>query len=242
MEDIKLPIKPTPRKGFKLWLLRDKLKSPAGIILLLLGTIAFSFITVKYGLGSGLVKPYYTGSRTGYFRHCIVPVVRDYGAAGHVLLCDVVFTHGRELSARHGHGRYTGPANPRLPRPPEKDPRWSIFRDPVSWMILLWIGYNLIEVINPWSASRLAWLYTVRSTALVMLMYFIFTYYIRSLNYIRLIFKVWIGLSIFAAIYAFKQDQFGFFGFEERQLSDPLIQSLLFIGGYGVSSPSSPTL
>jgi putative inorganic carbon (hco3(-)) transporter len=109
---------------------------------------------------------------------------------------------------------------------------WTMFKGPISVMILVWMGYNFIEVINPTADSRMAWLYTVRTVAIVMLTYFIFVYYITTREYIRLIFKLWIGLALFAALYAFKQDHIGFFGFEEMYLhSNPIIETLFFIGG-----------
>ena len=109
---------------------------------------------------------------------------------------------------------------------------WGIFKGPVSIMMLVWIGYNLFEIANPTAESRLAWVYTVRSVAVVMFMYFIFLYYITSKAFIRIIFKLWIGLAFFAAIYAFKQEHVGFFPFEENYLhSDPGIELLWFIGG-----------
>jgi putative inorganic carbon (HCO3(-)) transporter len=41
-------------------------------------------------------------------------------------------------------------------------------------MILIWIFYNLLEVANPVTESRLAWVYTIRAVAIVMLTYFRF--------------------------------------------------------------------
>ncbi len=112
------------------------------------------------------------------------------------------------------------------------EPDWSIFKSPISIMIIVWIAYNFLQFINPTAESRLAWLYTIRSVAIVMLTYFIFSYNIRSVSFIRLIIKIWLGLSFFAACYAFKQQHIGFFGFEEAYLySDPIIMDLLFIGG-----------
>ncbi len=109
---------------------------------------------------------------------------------------------------------------------------WTMFKGPVSVMMLVWIGYNIFQVANPGAASRVAWVYTVRSVAVVMLMYFIFVYYITTKQFIKTIFKLWIGLALFAAIYAFKQEHVGFFPFEEAYLhSDPGIELLLFIGG-----------
>lgn len=98
--------------------------------------------------------------------------------------------------------------------------------------MLAWILYNLIEVINPAAESRLAWLYTVRTVAVIMLMYFIFIYNIRTKEFIILIFKLWLVLSFLAALYGLKQQFIGFADFEEKILnSDPNIKQLLFIGG-----------
>ncbi|SKB82443.1 O-antigen ligase family protein [Daejeonella lutea] len=112
------------------------------------------------------------------------------------------------------------------------NPDWTILKGPISTLILIWIGYNFLEIINPSSTSRMAWMYTIRSVAIVMLSYFIFSYHIRSRDFLKLIIKVWLSLSMFAALYGFKQHHFGFFQFEEEYLnSDPLIMNLLFIGG-----------
>lgn len=109
---------------------------------------------------------------------------------------------------------------------------FSVFNNPVSYVILGWIIYNLIQVFNPNSASQLAWVYTIRSVAVVMLSYFIFSYYIISIDFVKVIIKVWLGLSVFAALYAMKQEYIGFFAFEEANHYDPLIQSLLYIDGH----------
>ena len=109
---------------------------------------------------------------------------------------------------------------------------WSMFKGPISVMVLVWIAYNMIEVINPTADSKMAWLYTVRTVAIVMFSYFVFSYYITTKKYLEILIKLWIGLAFFAAFYAFKQDHIGFFGFEESYLhSDPIIETLFFIGG-----------
>lgn len=110
---------------------------------------------------------------------------------------------------------------------------WKVFRGPISVVILIWIGYNIIEVINPVAESRMAWLYTVRSVAMLMLVYFIFMYHIRSVSFIRLILRVWLVLSLIGALYGLKQEFLGFSASEEAWLnSDPDIAALLFIDGH----------
>ncbi|MCE7059879.1 O-antigen ligase [Dyadobacter sp. CY343] len=108
----------------------------------------------------------------------------------------------------------------------------SIFKNPVSVMILIWIGYNLIQVANPWAESRLAWVYTVRSVAAVTIMYFVFVYHLRTLKSIRIVIRAWLVLAVCGAIYGFKQEFFGIAPAELADLwSDPMSVSLLYING-----------
>lgn len=111
------------------------------------------------------------------------------------------------------------------------NPNWDIFKTPIAIIILIWEVYALLQFANPTAESRLAWLYTVRSVAVVTLMYFIFSYFITTISFVRLIIKVWMFLTFLGALNAFKQEHFGFFAFEEANFHDPLIQSLLFING-----------
>lgn len=112
----------------------------------------------------------------------------------------------------------------------KKPTDWRLSKDPISIIILVWVGYNLLQVINPVAGSMLAWLYTIRSVAIVMLMYFVFRYHIRSLAYVRILLKLWLLLALLAALYAFKQEYLGFSDAESSWLnSDPMIANLLFI-------------
>jgi putative inorganic carbon (HCO3(-)) transporter len=114
-----------------------------------------------------------------------------------------------------------------------KQPDWSIFKGPVATLILLWVGYNLLEVINPWAESRMAWVYTVRTVAILTLTYFVFVYQINSVKSIRTILKVWLGLALAAAVYGYKQEFIGIAASEMAGLeNDPLMISLLFIDGH----------
>ncbi len=110
---------------------------------------------------------------------------------------------------------------------------WDVLKGGISLMIFIWLGYNLVQVINPNASSRLAWVYTVRSVALVTLAYFVFLFHIKNRNFIRTIIKLWLAFSIIGAIYAFKQEHFGFANFEQIWLaSDPKYKSLYYIGNH----------
>ncbi len=110
---------------------------------------------------------------------------------------------------------------------------WMVFKNPISYMILIWMVYNLVQFANPGAESRLAWLYTIRSVAGVMITFFIFNYYIDNIRFLRLLIKVWLVLGLIAALYAFKQEWIGFAAFEQAELdNNPKLQSLLFINGH----------
>jgi putative inorganic carbon (HCO3(-)) transporter len=114
----------------------------------------------------------------------------------------------------------------------KKKPGESMFKGPVTTVIYIWLGYNLLEIGNPAAESRLAWLYTVRTIAGVTLCYFVFMYNIRSVSYIRLFIIIWLILTFIGAAYGFKQEYIGFNGYEKAYLDSPDIASLLFIDGH----------
>ncbi|PHN08400.1 O-antigen ligase family protein [Flavilitoribacter nigricans] len=87
---------------------------------------------------------------------------------------------------------------------------WKMPKGPVTTIILVWIGYNLLQVLNPEAPSRAAWLYTVRSLAILQLIYFVAHYAFRSLQDIKQFLKVFIILAIIAAVYGLKQEYFGY--------------------------------
>lgn len=112
----------------------------------------------------------------------------------------------------------------------EKD--WAYFKGPITIVVLIWLGYNLLEVANPSATSRMAWVYTVRPVAIVTLSYFVFMYNIRSVKYMKVVFKLWLILTIIGAAYGFKQEYIGFNAHETAYLNTPGIASLLFIDGH----------
>lgn len=112
------------------------------------------------------------------------------------------------------------------------NPQWNLVAGPVSIWILIWIIYNFVEVANPAAESRLSWVYTVRTVAVVALSYFIFLFNIRSKAFIKLLLKWWIVLSMIGALYAFKQEFIGFFPFEEEYIHSEGVPLLLFIAGH----------
>jgi putative inorganic carbon (hco3(-)) transporter len=112
-------------------------------------------------------------------------------------------------------------------------PEWEKMKNPISTMILIWVAYNVFEVVNPSAASRMSWLGAIRTVALVSLYYFVFILHIRTKKFVIIIIKWWVFASFVGACYAFKQEYIGYFAFEQAYLdSDPMIGMLLFIAGH----------
>lgn len=111
--------------------------------------------------------------------------------------------------------------------------KWDMFANPISYLVIAWILYNLVQVINPNAVSVLAWVYTVRTVAIILLMYFVFVFQITEVSFIKLLLKTWLGLSTFAAIWAYLQEVHGYFNFEWAWLrTDPVAMQLYFIMGH----------
>jgi len=92
-----------------------------------------------------------------------------------------------------------------------KERDWGFAKSYLSYMVLIWLYYNAMQVLNPEALSRLAWLYTVRSVAIQQVVFFIGAYAFQKdkksmLNILKLI----LGMCFISALYGLKQQFFGF--------------------------------
>jgi putative inorganic carbon (hco3(-)) transporter len=109
---------------------------------------------------------------------------------------------------------------------------WSFAKDPISTLLLLWIYFNIFQILNPSQESKMAWLYTVRSLAILNLLYFIACYAFNSLERIKQILHLIIGLALFTALYGLKQEFGGFSSTEKSWIyADPERFQLFFQWG-----------
>lgn len=88
--------------------------------------------------------------------------------------------------------------------------------NPISLTLLIWLFYNLIQAFNPVADSQLAWVYTVRSMAFFIILYYILNEAITSVVYVRWLVWTWIILALIGGLYGWKQELFGFTDFELR--------------------------
>ena len=96
-----------------------------------------------------------------------------------------------------------------------KERDWTFAKFPLSYMILLWLYYNVMQVLNPEAQSKLAWLFTVRSVAIQQVVFFIGAYAFQKNRAAAVgILKLIIGLCFVSALYGLKQQFFGFSNME----------------------------
>jgi len=115
----------------------------------------------------------------------------------------------------------------------KNDKQWGYFNNPITYFLLIWLGYNILEILNPVSPSILEWVFTVRTVAFIMLMYFVFLYHIRTKEFIKILIKLWLALDVVAAISGIQQEFFKLLPFEHDWLYRyPDRFKLLFIAGH----------
>ena len=92
-----------------------------------------------------------------------------------------------------------------------KERDWAFAKSPLSYMILLWLYFNVMQVLNPEAQSKLAWLYTVRSVAVQQVVFFIGAYAFKDNRAgIMTILKLIMVMCFVSALYGLKQQFFGF--------------------------------
>lgn len=209
------------------------LKTPWGILSILLVGVLFGIVTVKGGMIAGAM-----------ILVALVAIPTVYGMVAYPIFgicCLLMMAFGLFFIIRFDINYPMGTVLDGMQVllllgffiKQKKYPDWSIFKGPVATMLLIWIGYNLLQVINPSAESRLAWVYTVRTIAILTLMYFVFVYQIRSVQSLRVLLKLWLLLAFIAMVYAYKQEYIGIAAKEIADMeSDPLAVSLMFIDGH----------
>lgn len=108
----------------------------------------------------------------------------------------------------------------------------GMFSSPVTVFLMIYLGYLLIEFFNPNMRSIQGAIFYYRKVFMFVIIYFVSYALFDSVEKVVQFVKVWLGLMLFAGLYACKQQWFGFFDFENRWLlSDPLLVGLYYQGG-----------
>jgi hypothetical protein len=92
-----------------------------------------------------------------------------------------------------------------------KERDWSFASYPLSYVIMAWLYYNVLQVLNPYAESKMAWLFTVRSVAIQQAVFFIGAYALRNNRAgIMGLLKFIIAICGIGALYGLKQQFLGF--------------------------------
>lgn len=109
---------------------------------------------------------------------------------------------------------------------------WKWAHNAVAYMVAFWILLVILQLFNPIAASRMAWVYTMRSTAGFLVMYYVTLYAITKTEHLDFLVKMWIGLALLVVLYGFKQEYIGLARFEmDWIMADSERYGLLFIMG-----------
>jgi hypothetical protein len=110
---------------------------------------------------------------------------------------------------------------------------WSFIRSPLTIGVLIWLAYNLFQLVNPWLPSLQAWAYTVRSSAGYMLLYFAGLYGLQRWRQVRSLVNFWLVLATLGALYGLFQESFGLRQYEQTWVFSRLayVQQLSLGGG-----------
>jgi hypothetical protein len=103
--------------------------------------------------------------------------------------------------------------------------------NPVSVAVWIWIGYNILELLNPNGVME-AWIFVIRTVASWMVFYFIVLSVMDNLSFMKRIMHLWIIMATIGALYGLFQEFHGLLGAELEWINrDELRHKLYFNWG-----------
>jgi putative inorganic carbon (hco3(-)) transporter len=210
------------REQVKRWLWVQKLNNPVGMALLLLLTLPVAYVLSGLELKiSALLFGALVGLPLVFF--CLLNANIGLGM---MLLTAVLVVFGAKFTGAPIGTMLdllilVSATGILLRQLRERD--WAFMKTPLSYMVLIWLYYNILQVLNPGAESRMAWVYTVRSVAIQQIVFFIGAYaFQHNRKALMWILKLILGICFVGALYGLKQQYFGFSAAEEAWIyADP---------------------
>lgn len=114
-----------------------------------------------------------------------------------------------------------------------KNVDWNSFKHPITYGLVIWIAYSLLQIVNPNASSLPAYFNATRGVIFTTLItYIICLQGFNNLKFYFLFLKLFLGFSLLAAIYGIYQEMFGFFEFEWNYIyAKPNRYNLIYIWG-----------
>lgn len=111
------------------------------------------------------------------------------------------------------------------------DRNWKSFRSPLTPILLVWIAYHLLQLANPYAASRTAWFYVVRPAVGYLLLYFLVWQSVHSAKSASRLLNFIVLLGAVAGLWGIYQAFRGYFGWEMSHIIRTDTIHLVFING-----------
>lgn len=108
---------------------------------------------------------------------------------------------------------------------------FSVFRSQVAIVILVWMTYHILELGNPYAASRTAWFYVMRPAVFYPMLFFLMQAERGDVAFFSRIKRWIIALSVFSALWGLVQFLFGYFPFEMNVIIQNDAVHLVYING-----------
>ncbi|MEQ9413596.1 MAG: O-antigen ligase family protein, partial [Cyclobacteriaceae bacterium] len=96
--------------------------------------------------------------------------------------------------------------------------RWRLFKNPVTYLLLVSETYNLVQGANPNSVSIAGWIVSLRGIVFTLILYFIVIKVFTDFNYVKRFTQLWLFLAVLAGLYGIYQEIFGYSDFEWRAI------------------------
>lgn len=91
-----------------------------------------------------------------------------------------------------------------------RSPDWALLKNDAILLAVIWLGYLLLELLNPVAPGPVAWAYAVRGIGLYNLFVFALAFlYLRHPRCLVLFLKVVLWLSVLGSLWGFRQQFFG---------------------------------
>ncbi|HBF21754.1 MAG: hypothetical protein CMI36_10110 [Owenweeksia sp.] len=98
---------------------------------------------------------------------------------------------------------------------------FSLAANEVVLLMAIWMAYIILQIFNPQAYSFAAWFYSMRGVALyqLLLVGLCFILFTDRKDWFQF-FNIWLGMSVFAILWAMKQKFFGVDSYEQRWLDE----------------------
>lgn len=93
---------------------------------------------------------------------------------------------------------------------------WAVFSNLPGKMLLVWVFYNLVQVANPFTVSKIAWVFSFRLFIVVTLFYYVAAYVINTPKRLYTFIELLVFLCFLMGAYGLFQEFHGLLPFEEE--------------------------